>query len=101
MIQGMNNSDELLPAEDDPLTAPIFAAAIEVHPFIGRGDLESTEVDLIVVGRVTVEVKPVESLLLIHEARIITYLKLSGCSPRPSPDFPMWFRKDDLIWRLV
>jgi GxxExxY protein len=37
------------------------------------------EVDLIVERRVIVELKSVESLLPVHAAQIITYLKLTGC----------------------
>jgi GxxExxY protein len=35
-------------------------------------------VDLIVEGRLIVEVKAVEKLLPVHEAQLITYLKLTG-----------------------
>jgi GxxExxY protein len=34
--------------------------------------------DLVVRGEVVVEVKTVERLLPIHEAQLLTYLKLSG-----------------------
>jgi len=34
--------------------------------------------DLVVLGEVVVEVKTVERLLPIHEAQLLTYLKLSG-----------------------
>ena len=34
--------------------------------------------DLVVSGEVVVEVKTVERLLPIHEAQLLTYLKLSG-----------------------
>ncbi len=36
--------------------------------------------DLLVDGRVIVEVKAVERLLPIHDAQLISYLRLSGCS---------------------
>ena len=36
-------------------------------------------IDLLVEGAVIVEIKSVESLAPIHEAQVITYLKLSGC----------------------
>jgi GxxExxY protein len=36
-------------------------------------------IDLLVEGSVVVEVKSVDALAPIHEAQIITYLKLSGC----------------------
>jgi len=34
--------------------------------------------DLLVAGRVVVEVKSVEALAPIHEAQLLTYLKLTG-----------------------
>ena len=37
------------------------------------------EVDLMVERQVIVELKSVESLLPVHEAQVITYLKLTGC----------------------
>jgi GxxExxY protein len=36
-------------------------------------------IDLLVEGSVVVEVKSVDALAPIHEAQILTYLKLSGC----------------------
>lgn len=36
-------------------------------------------IDLLVDGKVVVEVKAIEALKPIHEAQTITYLKLSGC----------------------
>jgi GxxExxY protein len=36
-------------------------------------------IDLLVSERVVVEIKTVESLLPLHQAQILTYLKLSGC----------------------
>jgi GxxExxY protein len=41
---------------------------------LGRG----YRIDLIVNGRVLVEVKACESLAPVHEAQVLTYLKLSG-----------------------
>jgi GxxExxY protein len=35
--------------------------------------------DLIVAGQVVVELKTVETLLPIHQAQLLTYLKLTGC----------------------
>lgn len=40
---------------------------------------ERMRVDLSVAGRVIAEVKSVEALMPIHEAQVITYLKLTGC----------------------
>jgi GxxExxY protein len=36
--------------------------------------------DIIVNGSVVVEVKAVQSLAPIHEAQMLTYLRLSGCT---------------------
>ncbi len=36
--------------------------------------------DLIVAGKVLVELKTVEEILPIHEAQLLTYLKLSGAN---------------------
>lgn len=36
-------------------------------------------IDLLVEGRVVVELKTVEQLAAIHEAQLLSYLKLSGC----------------------
>jgi len=35
--------------------------------------------DLIVNGAVVIEVKSVDALLRVHEAQVLTYMKLSGC----------------------
>ncbi|TAM80367.1 MAG: GxxExxY protein [Acidobacteria bacterium] len=37
-------------------------------------------IDLLVAGTVVVEIKSVERLAPIHEAQMISYLKLSGCN---------------------
>ena len=42
-----------------------------------RDDLK---IDILVNGRLIVEVKAVERLLPVHKAQVITYLKLTGCS---------------------
>src|SRR5262245_59699677 len=39
----------------------------------------SYRVDLIVEDRVVVEVKSVAALLPVHQAQVLTYMKLSGC----------------------
>lgn len=46
----------------------------EVHLDIGY------RLDLLVNGGVVVELKAVEQLLPIHEAQLLSYLKLSGCA---------------------
>jgi GxxExxY protein len=99
--------------QQDPRTAAIIGAAIEVHRQLGPGLLESAyeqclchelhlrglpfkcqvdlpvsykglqldcgyRIDLIVGDEVVVELKAVERILPVHEAQLLTYLKLSG-----------------------
>jgi GxxExxY protein len=99
--------------EQDPRTAAIIGAAIEVHRQLGPGLLESAyeqclchelhlrelpftcqvdlpvsykglkldcgyKIDLVVNEEVIVELKAVEKILPVHEAQLLTYLKLSG-----------------------
>jgi GxxExxY protein len=99
--------------EEDPRTAPIIGAAIEVHRHLGPGLLESTyeqclchelhlrglefrcqidlpvsykglkldcgyKIDLIVADEVIVELKSVERILPVHEAQLLTYMKLAA-----------------------
>ena len=99
--------------EQDPRTAAIIGAAIEVHRQLGPGLLESAyeqclchelylrglsfqcqvdlpvsykglqldcgyKIDLIVNDEVIVELKAVEKILPVSEAKLLTYLKLSG-----------------------
>jgi GxxExxY protein len=35
--------------------------------------------DLIVANKIIVELKTVEQILPVHEAQLLTYLKLTGC----------------------
>jgi GxxExxY protein len=100
-------------SQQDPRTASIIGAAIEVHRQLGPGLLESAyeqclchelhlrgvpfrcqvdlpvsykglqldcgyKIDLIVSDEVIVELKSVERILPVHEAQLLTYMKLSG-----------------------
>jgi GxxExxY protein len=102
-----------VPEEDDPVTAPIIGAAIEVHRALGPGLLESVYekclchelaqrgipfvrqakvpifyknqdlecelfVDILIPELVVVELKSVDKTLPIHEAQLLTYMKLTG-----------------------
>jgi GxxExxY protein len=50
---------------------PLVYRGVEVgHPY---------KMDLIVEGQVVVEAKAVHALAPVHEAQVITYLKLTGC----------------------
>jgi GxxExxY protein len=50
-------------------------------PIVYKGDtLQSFyRIDLVVEGLVVVELKAVDHLLPVHEAQVLTYLKLTGC----------------------
>jgi GxxExxY protein len=52
--------------------------------------------DLLVAGSVIVEVKSVEALAPIHEAQIISYLKLSGCKVGLLINFNVCVLKDGI-----
>jgi GxxExxY protein len=56
--------------------------------------------DLVVDGKIIVEVKAVEHLAPIHEAQLITYLKLTGCPAGLLLNFNVPVLKDGLR-RLV
>ena len=50
-------------------------------PIIYKGHQTATnlKIDLLVCGMVIVGLKTVESLLPVHEAQLLTYLRLTGC----------------------
>jgi len=70
------------------LSQRVIGCAIEVHRHLGPGLLESVyrrclarfgfRADLMVEGKVLVELKAVDRLTPVHEAQLLTYLKLSG-----------------------
>ncbi len=53
-------------------------------------------IDLLVEGSVVVEVKSVDALAPIHEAQVITYLKLSGCKLGLLINFNVQLLKDGI-----
>lgn len=88
--------------DENELSREIIGAAIEVHKALGPGLLESAyevslkreldlrgfkeevcdigyRVDLLVDGKVVIEIKSVEALTDVHVAQVLTYLKLSEC----------------------
>ena len=61
---------------------------------------EGFRADLIVEGSVIVEIKSVTELAKIHEAQVLTYLKLSGCRVGLLINFNVWQLKQG-IRRIV
>ena len=57
--------------------------------------------DLVVGGQVVVEVKSVEALLPIHEAQLLTYLRLSGLSVGLAINFNARKLKDGILRRVL
>ena len=52
--------------------------------------------DLIVEESVIVEIKSVADLIKIHEAQLLTYLKLSGCKVGLLINFNVWKLKQGI-----
>lgn len=61
---------------------------------------EKLRIDLLVASKVVVEVKSVEELMPVHEAQVITYLKLTGCELGFLTNFNVKHFKDG-IQRIV
>ena len=64
------------------LTAQGLSVNIEHHvPVYYRGHRvrDDLKVDLLIDGRLIIEIKAIDRLLPIHQAQVITYLKLTGC----------------------
>jgi GxxExxY protein len=57
-----------------------FERQVEVPvEYKGRRIDRSFKIDVLVAGEVVVELKAVERVLPVHEAQLISYLRLSGC----------------------
>jgi len=122
--------------ENDPITAPIIGAAIEVHRSLGPGLLESVYekclcyelkrravdfvpqaeiqilykgesldcqlfADILIPGLLIVELKAVEKVLPIHEAQLLTYMKLTGISKGLLINFNVLLLKDGIMRRKL
>ena len=58
-------------------------------------------IDLIVAGEVVVEIKAVEKLLPIHDAQLLTYLRLSGKRVGLLINFNVPVLKDGIVRRVL
>jgi len=122
--------------DDDPVTAPIIGAAIEVHRNLGPGLLESVYekclryemeqrgiefvrqakvvvlyknqdldcelfIDVLIPGLVAVELKAVDKVLPIHEAQLLTYMKLTGISRGLLINFNVRLLKNGIMRRRL
>jgi len=106
------------------LTSEIIAAGVEVHRELGPGLLESayqlcqTEVplpidykgihldcgyrmDMVVADKVAIEVKAIEKILPIHEAQLLTYLRLSRLRVGLLINFNVRMLRHGIIRRIV
>ncbi|UYV12553.1 MAG: GxxExxY protein [Phycisphaera sp.] len=69
--------------------------------FKGRSIEAGYRMDLVVKDRVIVELKAIEKLLLIHEAQLLTYLKLSGLSTGLILNFNTPYLRDGIIRKVL
>jgi GxxExxY protein len=58
-------------------------------------------IDLLVEGKIIVEIKAVEEIHALHEAQLITYLKLKGCRVGLLINFNVPVLKDGIIRRVL
>ncbi len=58
-------------------------------------------IDILIEGRVLIELKAVETVLPIHEAQLMTYMKLSGIRVGLLINFNVRTLKDGLIRRII
>ena len=59
------------------------------------------KIDLLVEEKIIVEIKAVESLIGVHEAQLMTYLKLSGCRVGLLINFNVELLKNGIIRRVI
>jgi GxxExxY protein len=69
--------------------------------FKGRRIEAGFRMDLVVENRVIVELKAIEKLMPIHEAQLLTYLKLSGFSTGLILNFNAPYLRDGIIRRVL
>lgn len=127
---------EELERGDDPVTAAVIGAAIEVHKALGPGLLESAygaclaaelrersvsfeqevplpvrfkghtleigyRLDFVVQEQVIVELKAIEKIMPVHEAQLLTYLKLSSLRTGLLLNFNAPYMRDGIVRRVL
>jgi GxxExxY protein len=58
-------------------------------------------IDIIVEGRLILELKAIERLMPIHEAQVLTYMRLSGTHTGLSLNFNTPVLKDGIRWLML
>jgi len=53
--------------------------------------------DIVVDGRILVEIKALDALLSVHDAQLLTYLRLGGWKDRPAHQFQCELLKRDCV----
>lgn len=81
---------------EEPLTREIIGAAVLVHKELGPGLLESAYEECLVV-----EVKAVERMIPVHEAQLLTYLRLARKSVGLLMNFHVPRLKDGIVRRVL
>ena len=62
---------------------------------------DDLEIDVIVDDRLILELKSVEKILGVHEAQLLTYLRLSGIKLGLLMNFNVRFLKDGILRRIL
>lgn len=62
---------------------------------------DSYRIDLLVEDRVVIEIKAVDRVLPVHEAQLLTYLKLSGLKTGLLLNFKVKMLKDGILRRVL
>ena len=57
--------------------------------------------DFLVAGSIVVELKAVEAILPIHDAQLLTYLRLSGCRIGLLLNFNVPMMKEGIVRRIL
>ncbi|MBI1751765.1 MAG: GxxExxY protein [Acidobacteria bacterium] len=85
------------------ITEKVLGAAIEVHKHLGPGLLVDAafRLDLVAEGKIIVELKSQEGIHPIHEAQLMTYLKLTGMRVGLLLNFNVPMMKDGILRRVV